>query len=65
MASLRNCRGVDAAAAQLIVRESGGVVAFPAMDDPLAAPLGVEAPSPVVAARSRETLDVLSRLPQA
>ena len=28
MASLRSCRSVDAAAAQLIVRESGGVVAF-------------------------------------
>lgn len=28
MLSLRNCRSVDAAAAQLIVREAGGVVAF-------------------------------------
>ncbi|HEU5142330.1 MAG TPA: inositol monophosphatase family protein, partial [Solirubrobacterales bacterium] len=28
MAGLRPCRSVDAAAAQLIVREAGGVVAF-------------------------------------
>ena len=31
MASLWNCRAVDAAAAQLIVRESGGLVAFTAL----------------------------------
>lgn len=65
MASLRRCRGVDAAAAQLIVRESGGLVAFPAIDDPLGAPLGVDAVSPVVAARTPEALETLSRLPQA
>src|SRR3954471_20702178 len=35
MATLWNCRAVDAAAAQLIVRESGGFVAFPACDEPL------------------------------
>ena len=42
MATLWNCRAVDAAAAQLIVRESGGFVAFTAMDEPLGAPLDLE-----------------------
>ncbi len=67
MASLLNCRAVDAAAAQLIVREAGGHVAFPRCDgvggDPLSAPLDVAARSPVVAARSAETLAALARLP--
>jgi myo-inositol-1(or 4)-monophosphatase len=63
MVSLWNCRAVDAAAAQLIVRESGGLVAFTAMEDPLAAPLDVEPRSPVVAARTPEALAVLSRVP--
>ena len=47
MASLRACRSVDAAAAQLIVRESGGLVAFRRRRDPLAmalADLGGAAP---------------------
>ncbi|HXE45336.1 MAG TPA: inositol monophosphatase family protein [Conexibacter sp.] len=63
MASLLNCRAVDAAAAQLIVREAGGCVAFPRCDEPLAAPLDVAARSPVVAARSAETLAALARVP--
>jgi myo-inositol-1(or 4)-monophosphatase len=63
MASLLNCRAVDAAAAQLIVREAGGHVAFPKCDEPLAAPLDVAARSPVVAARSPETLAALARVP--
>jgi myo-inositol-1(or 4)-monophosphatase len=63
MATLWKCRAVDAAAAQLIVRESGGLVAFTAMDDPLAAPLDLEPRSPVVAARTPEALVELSRLP--
>jgi len=63
MASLLNCRAVDAAAAQLIVREAGGVVAFPRCEEPLAAPLDVAARSPVVAARSAETLAALARVP--
>ncbi len=54
--SLRNCRAVDVAAAQLIVREAGGYVSFPRFDDPLGAPLDVTPRSPVVAARSAETL---------
>lgn len=63
MVSLRNCRAVDAAAAQLIVREGGGFVSFPRCDAPLAAPLDVAARSPVVAARSPETLAALARVP--
>jgi myo-inositol-1(or 4)-monophosphatase len=62
MASLWRCRSVDVAAAQLIVRESGGYVAFTAMDDPLGAPLDLEPRSPVVAARTPEALAELSRL---
>jgi myo-inositol-1(or 4)-monophosphatase len=56
MMSLRGSRAVDAAAAQLIVREAGGHVAFVAYDDPLAAPLDLEPHSPVVAARTPESL---------
>ncbi|HZV72588.1 MAG TPA: inositol monophosphatase family protein [Conexibacter sp.] len=65
MASLRNCRAVDAAAAQLIVREAGGLIAFPRCTggEPLSAPLDVAARSPVVAARSAETLARLARVP--
>ena len=63
MATLWKCRAVDAAAAQLIVRESGGLVAFTAMDEPLGAPLDLEPRSPVVAARTPEALAELSRLP--
>jgi myo-inositol-1(or 4)-monophosphatase len=63
MATLWNCRAVDAAAAQLIVRESGGLVAFTAMDEPLGAPLDLEPRSPVVAARSEVALAELATLP--
>ncbi len=63
LVSLRNCRAVDAAAGQLIVREAGGHVAFPRCDEPLAAPLDVAARSPVVAARSAETLAQLATIP--
>jgi myo-inositol-1(or 4)-monophosphatase len=63
MASLWRCRSVDVAAAQLIVRESGGLVCFTAMDDPLGAPLDVEPRSPVVAARTPEALAELARIP--
>ena len=53
MVTLRRSRAVDVAAAQLIVRESGGVVEFTACTGPLAAPLDVLEPvSPVLAARS-------------
>ena len=46
MLSLRPIRSVDAAAAQLLVTEAGGAVAFPAADD-----LSLEMRSPVLAAR--------------
>jgi myo-inositol-1(or 4)-monophosphatase len=63
MVSLRNCRAVDAAAAQLIAREAGAHVAFIAYDDPLAAPLDLEPHSPVVAARTAAGLAALARVP--
>jgi myo-inositol-1(or 4)-monophosphatase len=65
MATLWNCRAVDAAAAQLIVRESGGLVAFTAMDEPLGAPLDLEPRSPVVAARTDRALAELATVPAA
>jgi myo-inositol-1(or 4)-monophosphatase len=49
MLSLRTCRSVDAAAAQLVVREAGGVVSFPDAGD-LAAPLDLDMRSRVLAA---------------
>jgi myo-inositol-1(or 4)-monophosphatase len=63
MVSLRNCRAVDAAAAQLIAREAGAHVAFITYEDPLAAPLDLEPHSPVVAARTPEGLAALARVP--
>jgi myo-inositol-1(or 4)-monophosphatase len=63
MVSLRRSRGVDAAAGQLIVREAGGVVSFPWCRDPLAAPLDAAPSSPVIAARSEDTLRQLERIP--
>jgi myo-inositol-1(or 4)-monophosphatase len=63
MVSLRRCRAVDVAAAQLIVREAGGLCSFIAYEDPLGAPLDVEPHSPVTAARTPEALAELSRVP--
>jgi myo-inositol-1(or 4)-monophosphatase len=63
MLSLRRARGVDAAAGQLIVREAGGLVSFPSCADPLAAPLDAVPSSPVIAARSQETLHHLEGIP--
>ncbi|MBV9194374.1 MAG: hypothetical protein JO168_09535 [Solirubrobacterales bacterium] len=63
MVSLRRARGIDSAAGQLIVREAGGVVCFPRCEEPLGAPLDAAATSPVVAARSPETLRELARIP--
>jgi myo-inositol-1(or 4)-monophosphatase len=63
MVSLKRARGVDSAAGQLIVREAGGFVSFPAYDNPLAAPLTAEPTSPVVAARSEQTLRELEGIP--
>jgi myo-inositol-1(or 4)-monophosphatase len=51
LVSLGNTRSVDCAAGQLIVREAGGAVAFPDGDsDPLAAALGLDMRSRIVAA---------------
>jgi myo-inositol-1(or 4)-monophosphatase len=63
MVTLRNCRAVDAAAAQLIVREAGGQVAFTACAEPLGAPLDLAPRSPVVAARTAEGLAQLVGVP--
>ena len=63
MLTLRRCRAVDAAAAQLIVREAGGHVCFAGCPEPLGAPLDVQSHFPVVAARSRDTLSELSHIP--
>jgi myo-inositol-1(or 4)-monophosphatase len=53
--SLRPCRSVDAAAAQLIVREAGGAVSFD--DGPLGdAPLGLDARYHMAAARDDAAL---------
>jgi myo-inositol-1(or 4)-monophosphatase len=58
MLSLRSCRSVDAAAAQLIVREAGGEAAFG--DLPLAeAPLGLDARYPMAAAWAPAGLEVV------
>ncbi|HEU4393612.1 MAG TPA: inositol monophosphatase family protein [Solirubrobacterales bacterium] len=58
MLSLRSCRSVDAAAAQLIVREAGGAVAFG--DLPLGeVALDLDARYPVAAARDGSSLDVM------
>jgi myo-inositol-1(or 4)-monophosphatase len=57
MLSLRPCRSVDAAAAQLIVREAGGEVAFG--DLPLEqADLGLDARYPIAAA-GKQSIEVL------
>jgi myo-inositol-1(or 4)-monophosphatase len=63
MVTLWKCRAVDAAAAQLVVRESGGHVAFTAFDDPLGAPLDLLPHSPVVAARTEQALAELAKVP--
>ncbi|MCA1656218.1 MAG: hypothetical protein LC713_00610 [Actinobacteria bacterium] len=62
MLTLWRTRAVDVAAAQLVVRESGGLVAFPAHEDPLGAPLDLEPHSPVVAARTAESLARLTSI---
>jgi myo-inositol-1(or 4)-monophosphatase len=59
MVTLQPCRGVDAAAGQLIVREAGGYISFADLDDPLDAPLDATPSSRLIAARSEETLRAL------
>jgi myo-inositol-1(or 4)-monophosphatase len=56
MCSLWRSRAVDAAAAALVVRESGGHVAFGGFDPPLSAPLDLRPHAPVVAARTEQAL---------
>jgi myo-inositol-1(or 4)-monophosphatase len=63
MVTLRRCRGVDAAAGQLIVREAGGLVSFTDCADPLGAPLDAAPSSHLVAARTIESLRDLERIP--
>src|SRR3954453_388982 len=46
MATLWKCRAVDAAAAQLLVASGGANAPFPAMEEPLGAPLDLEPRSP-------------------
>ena len=60
MTTLRGTRAVDAAAGQLIVREAGGHVCFPACATPLGAPLDLTPHSPVVAARTERGLRELA-----
>ena len=64
MATLWKSRAVDCAAAQLIVREAGGLVRFVGCDEPLGAPLDLEPRAPVVAARTPEALEQLAGLPR-
>lgn len=67
MTSLFDCRSVDAAAGQLIVREAGGVVSFPDADGDLASvPLHLDMRSRVAAAANPEILGmVVSAMPSA
>jgi myo-inositol-1(or 4)-monophosphatase len=65
MATLGRCRSVDVAAAQLIVRESGGLVAFTAFAEPLGAPLDLVSHSRIVAARTPAGLAELATLPSS
>jgi myo-inositol-1(or 4)-monophosphatase len=55
MLSLRSCRSVDAAAAQLIVRESGGAVSF-GSGELAEARLDLESRYPMAAGNSEESL---------
>jgi myo-inositol-1(or 4)-monophosphatase len=57
MLSLRPCRSVDAAAAQLIVREAGGQVAFGDLA-PEEASLGLDARYPIAAAAGKRGLAI-------
>ena len=59
MLSLRPCRSVDIAAAQLIVREAGGSLAFGELD-PSEAELGLDARYPIAAAAGELGLGTIS-----
>ncbi len=60
LVTLKRARGVDAAAGQLIVREAGGLVAFPDCESPLAALLDTEPGSRLIAARDAAGLRALA-----
>jgi myo-inositol-1(or 4)-monophosphatase len=62
MVTLQRCRGVDAAAGQLIVREAGGFISFVDLDGPLDAPLDATPSSHLVAARAEQTLRELEAI---
>jgi myo-inositol-1(or 4)-monophosphatase len=62
MCTLQGCRTFDAAAGALIAREGGALVAFAGYDDPLSAPLDLDAHAPLVAARAEHTLELLGSL---
>ena len=66
MMSLYDCRSVDAAAGQMLVRELGGAVAFPdAGGDAEHVSLGLEMRSRVLAAANEEILEaLLSAMPE-
>ena len=64
MVTLRRTRAVDVAAGQLIVREAGGEVAFTTCEDPLGAPLVIEARSPIAAARTPAALRDVIGIPR-
>jgi myo-inositol-1(or 4)-monophosphatase len=60
--SLRSVRSVDAAAGQLLVREAGGAVLFPDVEDgDLTAPLDLDMRSTVVAAGTHSLASELAR----
>lgn len=61
MVTLWRTRSVDCAAGQLIVRESGGHVAFLGYED-LSAPLDLEPHAPLVAARTPEGVEDLAAI---
>lgn len=62
--SLASARSVDVAAAQLIVREAGGIVEFVGSPDgPLEAPLDVDRRFPIIAALSTDAVEGLRTLP--
>jgi myo-inositol-1(or 4)-monophosphatase len=58
--STRDCRSVDAAAGQLVVREAGGAVAF-GDAELVDTPLGLEARYAIAAARTELDLETIRR----
>lgn len=63
LVTLRPCRSIDAAAGQLIVREAGGIAAFPdAADGQLGATLDLDMRSRVVGAASEAIFEQLGAL---